>query len=623
MFLTKSKVHKNMKLLPFLFIVLFLLSTAPIFIGGNYDRNLSYSPTYLLLNNWINESILVSTGIQDPFLPVSYQNLSVQDIYAGHYGIIPVKIYVESDGNSTSSELTLNNTIVVKQNYGSTEFIFPPYCQQFAIFQNGKSELKFLVTTNETSYSIKNHLLIINTVPILKIYLNNAIFTVIRNGTLLDIYIKSNESYGTLNVVIGNYAIENFTTLQKINYIHISKWLNSSKIPHIKGIFLKEYFMSLLIVKDDQNPFTGEFAASPSPIYLYSWVRDGSFAAISLQDSGHINSAIKFWKWMSNSQIQNGTWYTRYNFWNGNPDKTFGIPEYDSLGLFQIGIWNLYQETHNKSIIEQFVSSINRSVNWESYYILKSGLIPKDLSVWEDNYQYNFWTQAIDALGLKDTALLYSALNLNNSLELTLENILNETIQKYFYTNDGYAEYVTPTVEFANGKSQLVYTPIAIADSSSILPIDFGLVPLNSQRAIKTVNYTITQLTRNGGLARFTGDTYHYSNTLYDSSGPMPPWIITTLFLALYYEETGHYSKALSLMNWSIIHSQHLLLPEAVDPTYGNPLPTTSPLTWSSAMYIIIAMNYKEKESINILLLIIITLIIILAYYLIKRKFLR
>ncbi|AWR96029.1 glycoside hydrolase family 15 protein [Acidianus brierleyi] len=257
--------------------------------------------------------------------------------------------------------------------------------------------------------------------------------------------------------------------------------------------------------------------------------------------------------------------------------------------------------------------------------MLKNGLIPKDLSVWEDNYQYNFWTQAMDALGLKDTALLYSALNLNNSLELKLENILNETIQKYFYTNDGYAEYVTPTVEFANGKSQLVYTPMTLADSSSLLPIDFGLVPLNSQRAIKTVNYTITQLTRNGGLARFTGDTYHYSNTLYDSSGPMPPWIITTLFLALYYEKTGQYSKALNLMNWSIIHSQHLLLPEAVDPTYGNPLPTTSPLTWSSAMYIIVAINYKEiqKESINIPLLIIITIIVILAYYLIKRKFLR
>jgi GH15 family glucan-1,4-alpha-glucosidase len=631
MFLVTSLIYKNMKLLPFLSIALISLIVIqffiglPTFYGESYNRYLAYSPSYLLLSNWVNESILVSAGIWDPYLPISYQGISIQDIYAGHYGLLPIKIYVESDGNSTSAKLTLNNTIIINQNYGYAEFVFPPNSQQLAIYQKGTYNLKFLIVTNQTVYSIKNHLLVINTTPIIKIYLDTATFEVNRNNSELYIHVSSTKNNGTLHVIIGNYSIESLKLLQSQDYIYVSKWLNSSKIPSINGIFLKEYFMSLLVVKDDQNPYTGEFAASPSPIYLYSWVRDGSFAAMSLQDSGHIKSALKYWKWMSSVQIQNGTWYTRYDFWNGNPDKTFGIPEYDSLGLFQIGIWNLYQETHNKSIVEQFIPFINKSINWESYYILKNGLIPKDLSVWEDNYQYNFWTQAMDVIGLKDSALLYSILGLNASFVLKLESILNSTIQKYFYTNDGYAEYVSPAVQFANGKSQLIYIPTAIADSSSLLPIDFGLIPINSERALKTVNYTILELMRDGGLARFTGDDYHYSNTLYDSSGPMPPWIITTLFLALYYEYTGHYSSALKLMNWSIVHSQHLLLPEAVDPNYGNPLPTTSPLTWSSAMYIIVALNYKSegKQSVNIVLILLIVIIIILAYYLLKSYLLK
>ena len=95
-----------------------------------------------------------------------------------------------------------------------------------------------------------------------------------------------------------------------------------------------------------------------------------------------------------------------------------------------------------------------------------------------------------------------------------------------------------------------------------------------------------------GGLARFLGDTYHYG---WDSTGKMPPWIITTMFLAIYYEQVGNYTGALSLLEWCAAHQQGGLLPEAIDPNYGNPLPTTSPLTWSAAMYVIASLGYAPQ----------------------------
>jgi len=130
-----------------------------------------------------------------------------------------------------------------------------------------------------------------------------------------------------------------------------------------------------------------------------------------------------------------------------------------------------------------------------------------------------------------------------------------------------------------------------------ILPIDYGLINPLSSRAINAVDCVINNLwdSRVGGLARYSGDIYHYAAYLYDSSGEEPPWVITTLFLALYYEEVGNYTAALNILNWAVNHSEYGLLPEAIDPNYGNPLPSTSPLVWSASMYVIGALSYNQS----------------------------
>jgi len=46
-------------------------------------------------------------------------------------------------------------------------------------------------------------------------------------------------------------------------------------------------------------------------------------------------------------------------------------------------------------------------------------------------------------------------------------------------------------------------------------------------------------------------------------------------------------------------HSQHGLLPEAVNPKPKYPLPTTSPLTYSSTMFVIVALSSRLISSIT------------------------
>ncbi|WP_171714103.1 hypothetical protein [Acidianus sp. RZ1] len=72
-------------------------------------------------------------------------------------------------------------------------------------------------------------------------------------------------------------SLPNFNVLRliELNNQLVQAWLNSSKKP--KGLpitLLREYYISLLLIKDDQNPYLGTFDVSPSPIYLYSWIRD-------------------------------------------------------------------------------------------------------------------------------------------------------------------------------------------------------------------------------------------------------------------------------------------------------------------------------------------------------------
>lgn len=571
-----------------------------IFEVINKPKQLNYNvSTYnssvsaLLLSNWVNDSAFVYTGIPNPEVGLTGVPY-ISDIMIGNLGPFNYKFYILG-GNSTKSELSLENQIIINRTNATDMVSLPVGSDSIVVAQNSSGSNNFLLEINgNVSYSLENYMAIMDVNPKMYIYSPNSSFNVSINGSNTFVHIKGK---GDSYVVMSFYepSIQEKKMLLNSN-LYVNSWLRKSNNISLSGSFLTEYYTSLLLVKDDQNPVTGAFAASPSPIYLYAWVRDGSFAAMSLQDAGHLASAEKYWKWMASVQNASGTWYTRYNFWNSKPDTSYGIPEYDSVGLFQIGISSLFNITHNYSLISGFIPTINRSLSWEELNINKSAshLIPQDLSIWEDVMAYNFWTQAIDLIGMRQSYQLFSSLGIPSNDLPYYYNALNSSIENYFYNGTYYAEYASPTTIYVNGTNRITLLPKMIADSSSILPIAMGLVGIHSQQAISDVNSMIKYLTKHGGLARFTGDTYHYTLSLHDSTGPMPPWIITSLFLAYYDEESGNYTGAFNLMKWTINHSQNWLLPEAIDPNLGNPLQTTSPLTWSSAMYIITALNYKN-----------------------------
>ncbi|SMD30748.1 glycoside hydrolase family 15 protein [Picrophilus oshimae] len=565
-------------------------------------------PSYLLMSNWKNNDFWIATGIPDSYLGnYSYVHLSMQTVNIENK-ILPLKFYFDIFGHSISARLTPNNTINVRTNNSEFELIDPPYMNQTDVIQKSKSTIYSYISMPYIKYNASGNKISLYKYNLTLFFVNSS-YNINNDSGMLNISIVS----GPGTSIIGlstNSTYMNPDYIKDVNHANVMKWLSKSKVS-ISGRYLIEYNMSQLLVKDDQNPFTGEIVASPSPVYFYNWVRDASFSAISLQDSGHIRSAMKYWDFMAGVQgvdTYNGTWQTRFNFWNGSV-AGFVYPEFDSVGLFEIGIYNLFQVTHNISVIQKFMPNILASLEFQEKSIKKYGFIAEDHSIWEMEYGYWFWTQAINYLGIRDISRMPMIQNHNavpvppgpvppgNMNIAMIAHKLKSNIIKYFYMDNIFAQYLVPVTNQYGNNNYTYFMANNTPDSSQILPIAMGFINPSSPMATSIVHniYMILWNYRVGGLPRYYNDLYHYTEYggYHESSGPSPPWIITTLFLALYDEKTGNMTGALNLMKWSYSHSQSWLLPEAVDPNFGSVIASTSPLTWSSAMYIIVSLNYR------------------------------
>ncbi|WP_205737140.1 glycoside hydrolase [Acidianus infernus] len=529
------------------------------------------------MSNWKDISIWIPTGIQvinrelDCF---PLYNASIRNIYLGGTGILNLTVCLGI--NTTKAYLQLNNTVLLECN-NSVCIILPPYTNYLILMVNVKSPFNITIESN-SSWLIQDNAYTNNVAWVIS---NGSV--IINDSNLIISFQEVGKYYAEISILTPPF--KNIPYLLTLNNNEVNSWLSKSVIPkNLPKSLLGEYYLSLLLIKDSQNPYLGVFASSPSPLYLYSWVRDSSFMAMALQEAGHYNTALKYWLWMANAtSMGNGTWYTRYNFYTGEPCTTYAIPDLDSLGLFEIGVYNFYNLTHNLEFIYKIKPRLCEIIKYQTCEILKSPyhLIPKDLGPWETRLAYHFWTEALNDLGL----YYMEKLGFNVSYETKL---LNESILKYFWEN-GY--FASALGSFGN----VLYPLQPAIDSSTLLPLAMGYLPLDSNYTEKNLNTVVSNLTVNGGLSRFANDVYHYSVLLYDSCEPSPPWVVTTMFEALYYAKTGEINSSIRLLCWAYNHSQQGLLPEAVAPVKGYPLPTTSPHAWSSAMFIIVSLSLKPK----------------------------
>ena len=112
--------------------------------------------------------------------------------------------------------------------------------------------------------------------------------------------------------------------------------------------------------------------------------------------------------------------------------------------------------------------------------------------------------------------------------------------------------------------------------------VPFDIISPDEKEKKNTVNLIEEKLRlSNGGYLRYENDNYIGGNA----------WIISSLWLALYYIELGNIDRAKELFDWVTNHSDNLgFLPEQIEKN-GDKTAWVCQLSWSHAMYVIV----KEK----------------------------
>ncbi len=383
-----------------------------------------------------------------------------------------------------------------------------------------------------------------------------------------------------------------------------SNWLNGGKtVSTSDGGVNTAFLRNLVVMKNAQNPTNGEFPATTNPAsYGYkAWVRDSSFDAMALDAAGHYPEAAQWWNWMASVQQTNGTWHTTYDLWTGNY-VSFVEPEYDSLGEFLVGVYRHWQLTGDTNFLNGVWPQVQAAANFVMNNIQTDGLGPADASIWEETQEYNAFTQAFYAAGLRAAAYLAQAQSngaLADSWNGAASTILSAIQRSYSWSPPGLyndaTQYYDRSVTTGNN-------PRSLIDSSSTALIVLGDVNAASARAAHHMAVVEKALTHDTwGIARYQGDTYYYTSPYSpagDEAGAAEPvWPNMTMFVALYEMYTGQMANAFSRLQWYVSRSGVGYMPpgEAVSWVTQQPIVSTMSEPFTAASFLIAALTYTGQ----------------------------
>lgn len=379
------------------------------------------------------------------------------------------------------------------------------------------------------------------------------------------------------------------------------------------------YRRSLLLfgLMSDRN--TGAILASPEVDegftrcgrYAFCWGRDGAFITGALNEAGLYKASERFFEWAVRVQDNEGFWHQRYHM-NGNPAPSWGI-QVDETGSILYGMWSHFLYTKNVSFLEKVWPSVLKACEFlERFIDGDTGLPLPSFDIWEERFGEHTYSTAAVIAGLYAAANIAQCLgasektidrwrviadNIKKAMEDKLVDKENGVFLRSIRTRlNPWGNEPTPDTEIIRvnpkGYTMEVSSSDRRMDISLLGPaVPFGIYgpwhPLvrNTVEEIETV----LQCERAGGIHRYSGDSYAGGN----------PWVVATLWLALYHVRAGNMDKARKYFHWSVKCATGLgFLPEQADKNDGKPC-WVIPLTWSHAMFVLVLKELMKNGGIG------------------------
>lgn len=397
--------------------------------------------------------------------------------------------------------------------------------------------------------------------------------------------------------------------LQEHNKIEV-KGFNEN----LKNKIEKIYNRTILLFPLLQNEVTGGISASAEidenrekcGRYSYCWPRDAVFITKALDKLGMKKETEKFYKiFCKETQNTNGMWEQRF-YTDGRLAPCWGY-QIDETASVVYGVYEHYKETKEVKFITDNIKMCEKAVEFLIKYLEfifeekeENDIVKKEIEekVKEDGREtdkvykhksYDIW-EMNEGIHLYSLSSIYAALNSmikmyelskekyqNNRLKLDKIEIkikkMNEKIgqiRKYVEEN-----MIDKNFKILNRNCE--DNKMDISMIGAVVPFElFNPKEKIIKNTVEKINMTLRTYT--GGYIRFEQDNYMQGGN---------PWVIATLWMALYYIKVGEKKKARECISFVADTSTELgLLGEQVD---NNTMQANwvIGLGWSHAMFII------------------------------------
>lgn len=326
--------------------------------------------------------------------------------------------------------------------------------------------------------------------------------------------------------------------------------------------------------------------------YAYSWPRDAAFITTALDLLNMNKETEKFYKnFCKNTQNRNGMWEQRF-YTDGRLASSWGY-QIDETASVIYGVYNHYLNTKDLKFIKDNFKMLEKATKYLEQYMDK---ILKNEKL--DRTSYDLW-EMHEGISLYSIASIFAGFNAMIDIDELMVNEFNnnrlkqneireqkERLQdkiikiKEYIVNNFYDE------DKKNYRRNLEDDKLDISILGTIYPFNvFSPKEKKIENTIERINMTLRTYT--GGYLRFEND--HYTQDR--------PWVITTLWMALYYIEVGKIKEAKECFDF-VVNSQspYGFLAEQVDNSRMKPAWVIG-LGWSHAMFVIVLDKLKKLES--------------------------
>lgn len=471
---------------------------------------------------------------------------------------------LNSDVNKKVSSMVVDNTLI-------------QYCQEMYMATFSKNEIK-KYQVNNSKYAMQNGIL--NPEDYIGMSEDSAILYSDVNEITIYIALENNLK-GVLELV--NWCkIQEETLLYNSTKKYWDNYLKSfsnnvllksvNKIKE-KEIIERTIYMYALVT----NPETGAVLASPDVDenfercgrYGYCWPRDALFINKALNILGLSKLTDKFYNvWAKKAQLDSGLFEQRY-YSNGELAPSWGI-QIDETAAILIGV---YENGKYRKLEILILKAITALLN----YIDNDYLSKECFDLWEERRGKHLYSTASIYEGLKVGKEMLASINAIkyratiSEIEITLMNMRKAIINNF--TENG-------VLKRSIDNTQTDISLLSLSTPYDILETDDEIM----KNTISAIERDLKL--SNGGYMRYQGDNYVGGNA----------WIISSLWLALYYSKNGEKEVARELFDWVTNHSDYLnFLPEQINRN-GNDTVWVRQLSWSHAMYIIVKKELCDNE---------------------------